>query len=95
MLDLELDHTIITKNQIIFTNQSGMLSSTQTMESDRVKVMQFSYPSRFASILDYGTIHLYSGGDDKHEVAATMNMFYVRAPEETIEAIESILQKKK
>ena len=95
MLDLELDYTIVTKNQVVFTNQSGMLSSTQAMEADRVKVMQYSYPSRFASILDYGTIHLYSGGDDKHEVVSTMNMYYVRSPEETLEAIESVLQKKK
>lgn len=58
MMDLEMDYNIIVPGKVFFVNQSGVLSSIQTIESDKIKTVRSSYPSKLASFFDYGTVDI-------------------------------------
>jgi hypothetical protein len=56
MMDLEMDYNVIVPGKIYFVNQSGVLSSIQTIESDKIKTVRSSFPSKIASFFNYGTV---------------------------------------
>lgn len=58
MMDLEMDYNIVVPGKIYFVNQSGVLSSIQTIESDKIKTVKSSFPSKIASFFDYGTVDI-------------------------------------
>ena len=58
MMDLEMDYNIVIPGKIIFVNQSGMLSSSQAVEGEKVKTVTAKYPGWLASFFQYGTIEI-------------------------------------
>lgn len=58
MMDLEMDYNIVVPGKIYFVNQSGVLSTIQTIESDKIKTVKSSFPSKIASFFDYGTVDI-------------------------------------
>ena len=58
MVDLEMDYNIVIPGKIMFVNQSGMLSSSQTVEGEKVKTITANYPSWIASFFHYGNIEI-------------------------------------
>lgn len=58
MMDLEMDYNIVVPGKIYFVNQSGVLSAIQTIESDKIKTVKSSFPSKIASFFDYGTVDI-------------------------------------
>lgn len=58
MMDLEMDYNIVVPGKIIFVNQSGMLSSSQAVEGEKVKTVTAKYPSFISSFFQYGTIEI-------------------------------------
>ena len=58
MMDLEMDYNIVTPGKILFVNQSGMLSSSQAVEGEKVKTVTAKYPGWMASFFQYGNIEI-------------------------------------
>jgi ABC-type cobalt transport system substrate-binding protein len=91
MMDLEMDYNIIVPGKIIFVNQSGMLSSSQAVEGEKVKTVMAKYPSWIASFFHFGNIEVMTEGDQSS--IGTTNMYYVPRPTETAHLIQSLLEK--
>jgi hypothetical protein len=58
MMDLEMDYNVFVPGKIFFVNQSGILSTIQTIDGDKVKTVQSIFPSKIASFFNYGTVHV-------------------------------------
>ena len=56
-MDLEMDYNIVVPGKIIFVNQSGMLSSSQAVEGEKVKTVTSKYPSWIAKELLFEKEH--------------------------------------
>lgn len=56
MIDLEMDFNMIVPGKIYFVNQTGVLSSVQSIESAKIKTVRSIFPSKIASLFNYGTI---------------------------------------
>lgn len=48
---------------MFFINQSGVLSNTQTLESDKIKTIKSTFPSPIAGLFNYGNIDILTEGD--------------------------------
>lgn len=93
MMDLEMDYNIVVLGKIFFVNQSGVLSAVQTIESDKIKTVQSTFPNKIASFFNYGTIAILTEGDSQN--MGTMNMYYVTDPDGVVSSIQSLLDEKK
>lgn len=58
MMDLEMDYNIIVESKIFFVNQSGLLSTVQSIDSSKIKAVQSSYPNKLASFFHFGTVNV-------------------------------------
>ncbi len=58
MMDLEMDYNIVVEDKVFFVNQSGLLSSVQTIDGSKIKTVQSTFPSKIASLFNYGTINI-------------------------------------
>ena len=92
MMDLEMDYNIVIPGKILFVNQSGMLSSSQAVEGEKVKTVSAKYPGWLSSFFQYGTIEIMTEGDSA-SMTGTMPMYYVTDPNETARLIQSLLEK--
>jgi hypothetical protein len=90
MMDLEMDYNIVIPGKIYFVNQSGVLSAIQTIESDKIKTIKSSFPSKIASFFDYGTVDVLTEGDSE-AMLGTMSMYYVTDPDGIVTSIQSLL----
>lgn len=90
MIDLEMDYNIIVPGKVFFVNQSGVLSSIQTIESDKIKTVRSSFPNKIASFFDYGTVDILTEWDSQ-AMLGTMSMYYVTDPDEVVASIQSLL----
>lgn len=90
MMDLEMDYNIVVPGKVIFVNQSGLLSSTYIVESEKIKTIRSSFPSWIASFFHYGTIEIMTEGDSS-VMQGTMPMYYVTNPDETVQFIQEIV----
>jgi hypothetical protein len=93
MMDLEMDYNVIVPGKIFFVNQSGILSSMQTIESDKIKTVRSSFPNGIASFFNFGTIDILTEGDSI-EMLGTMTMYYVEDPDTVVANIELLLSGK-
>lgn len=90
MMDLEMDYNIVVPGKIYFVNQSGVLSAIQTIESDKVKTVKSSFPSKIASFFDYGTVDILTEWDSQ-AMMGTMSMYYVTDPDRIVTNIQALL----
>ncbi len=90
MLDLEMDYNIVVPGKIFFVNQSGVLSSTQTLESEKIKTVRSFFPSKLASFFNFGNIDILTEGDSQ-AMLGTLNMYYVTSPDEVTSSIQILL----
>lgn len=90
-MDLEMDYNIVVPGKIIFVNQSGMLSSSQAVEGEKVKTVTSKYPSWIASFFQYGTIEIMTEWGDLNQWVTSM--YYVPQPTETARLIQTMLSK--
>jgi hypothetical protein len=90
MMDLEMDYNIVVPGKIYFVNQSGVLSTIQTIESDKIKTVKSSFPSKIASFFDYGTVDILTEWDTQ-AMMGTMSMYYVTDPDRIVSNIQSLL----
>lgn len=90
MMDLEMDYNIVVPGKIFFVNQSGVLSAVQTIESDKIKTVSSSFPSKVASFFNYGTISILTEWDSQ-AMLGTMSMYYVTNPDGVVGNIQSLL----
>lgn len=90
MMDLEMDYNIVVPGKIYFVNQSGVLSTIQTIESDKIKTVKSSFPSKIASFFDYGTVDILTEWDSQ-AMMGTMSMYYVTDPDGVVTDIQSLL----
>ncbi len=93
MVDLEMDYNVIIPGKIFFVNQSGVLSSIQTIESDKIKTVRSAFPSKIASFFNYWTVDILTEWDNQG-MMGTMSMYYVTNPDEVVANIQSLLDKK-
>jgi hypothetical protein len=93
MMDLEMDYNVVVPGKIFFVNQSGVLSAVQTIESDKIKTVQSSFPSKIASFFNFGTINVLTEGDTQ-AMMGTMSMYYVTNPDGVVASIQSLLDEK-
>lgn len=91
MMDLEMDYNIVVPGKIIFVNQSGMLSSSQAVEGEKVKTVTAKYPSFIWSFFQYGTIEIMTEWWDLNQ--GVTSMYYVPQPTETARLIQTLLSK--
>lgn len=92
MIDLEMDYNIVIPGKIMFVNQSGMLSSVNTVEWDKVKSVSARYSGWIGSFFNFGTIEILTEWDNQ-SMTGTMPMYYVTAPNETGRLIQSMLNR--
>jgi hypothetical protein len=92
MIDLEMDYNIVIPGKIMFVNQSGMLSSVNTVEWDKVKTVSAKYSGWLGSFFNFGNIEVMTEGDNL-SLTGTMPMYYVTAPNETGRLIQSMLNR--
>ncbi len=90
MMDLEMDYNVVVPGKIFFVNQSGVLSAVQTIESDKIKTVQSSFPSKIASFFNYGTINVLTEWDTQ-AMMGTMSMYYVTNPDGVVANIQTLL----
>ncbi len=91
MIDLEMDYNIVVPGKIIFVNQSGMLSSSQAVEWEKVKTVTARYPSWISSFFQYGTIEIMTEWGESN--LWTTSMYFVPHPTETAQFIQTMLLK--
>jgi hypothetical protein len=90
MMDIEMDYNIVVPGKIYFVNQSGLLSSMQTIDGDKIKSIQSKYPSKIASFFDYGNIDILTEGDSA-SIMGQMSMYYVVSPDDTVASMQVLL----
>lgn len=90
MMDLEMDYNIVVPGKIYFVNQSGVLSAIQTIESDKIKTVKSSFPSKIASFFNYGTVDVLTEWDSE-VMLGTMSMYFVTDPDGIVTNIQSLL----
>lgn len=88
-MDLEMDYNIFVPGKIFFVNQSGILSTIQTIDGDKVKTVQSIFPSKIASFFNYGTVHVLTEWDTA--MIGTMNMYYVTNPDKAVAYIQELI----
>ncbi|MFZ2255964.1 MAG: hypothetical protein WAW59_01910 [Patescibacteria group bacterium] len=93
MMDLEMDYNVVVPGKVFFVNQSGVLSTIQTIESDKIKTVQSLFPSKIASFFNYGTINVLTEGDTQ-AMMGTMSMYYVTNPDGVVTNIQTLLDEK-
>lgn len=93
MMDLEMDYNIFVPWKIFFVNQSGLLSTIQTIEWEKIKTVQSIFPSKIASFFNYGTINILTEGDSA--MIGTMSMYYVTNPDKAVSLIQSLVDEVK
>lgn len=89
MMDLEMDFNVIVQGKIFFVNQSGILSDTQTIESDKIKTIKSVFPSKLAGFFNYGNIDILTEGDTAN--IGSMKMFFVTSPVKVVNSIQQLL----
>ncbi len=89
MMDLEMDYNIIVEGKIFFVNQSGLLSTIQTIDWNKIKTVQSIFPSKIASFFNYGTINILTEGDATN--IGTMSMYYVTDPDRIVTYIQTLI----
>ncbi len=94
MMDLEMDYNIIVPGKVFFVNQSGVLSSIQNIESNKIKTVRSSFPNKIASFFNYGTIDVLTEGDTEM-MMGTMSMYYVTDPDKVVASIQTVLREVK
>ncbi len=92
MMDLEMDYNIIIPWRIIFVNQSWLLSSSFSIEWDKIKTISASYPGSIASLFWYGTVEILTEWDSS-SILGTMSMYYVTEPNEAVRLIQILVRK--
>ena len=91
MMDLEMDYNIVIPGKIFFVNQSGMLSSSQAVEWEKVKTVTARYPGWLSSFFQYGTIEIMTEWGES--ALGTTSMFYVPHPTDTAGLIQTLLSR--
>jgi hypothetical protein len=91
MMDLEMDYNIVVPGKIFFVNQSGVLSSVQSLESDKIKTVRSAFPSKIASFFNYGNVEILTEWDNQ-AMMGTMSMYYVTDPDGIVTDIQSLLK---
>lgn len=85
-----MDYNVVVPGKIFFVNQSGVLSAVQTIESDKIKTVQSSFPSKIASFFNYWTINVLTEWDTQ-AMMWTMSMYYVTNPDWVVANIQTLL----
>lgn len=91
MIDLEMDYAVVVAGKVFFINQSGILSDTQTLDTDKIKTIKANFPGAIGSFFNYGHISVLAEGD----VIGTMNMMYVPDPNHAVALIQTLLREEK
>lgn len=91
MIDLEMDFNMVVPGKIFFVNQTGVLSSVQSIESGKIKTVRSLFPNKIASFFNYGTIDILTEGDTT-DMLGTMTMYYVTDPDGVVASIQTILK---
>lgn len=94
MMDLEMDYNVVVPGKIYFVNQSGVLSSIQTIESSKIKTVRSSFPNKISSFFNYGNVDVLTEGDNS-SMMGTMSMYYVTDPDGVVANIQSLLDEEK
>ncbi len=89
MMDLEMDYNIVVESKIFFVNQSGILSTVQSIDCNKIKAVQSIFPSKIASFFNYGTINVLTEWDSA--LVGTMTMYYVTDPDGVVANIHSMI----
>lgn len=89
MIDLEMDYNIIIPGKIFFINQTGVLSDTQTLDSDKIKTVRAKFPGKIASFFNYGNIDILTEGDSA--MIGVMKMNFVTDPNAVVSNIQKLL----
>ena len=87
-----MDYNVVIPGKLMFVNQSGMLSSVNTIEWDKVKSVSARYSGWLGSFFNFGIIEVMTEGDNQ-TMTGTMPMYYVTAPNETGRLIQSMLNR--
>ena len=86
-----MDFNMIVPGKVYFANQTGVLSSIQSIESGKIKTVRSMFPSKIASFFNYGTIDILTEWDTQ-DMLWTMTMYYVTDPDTVVSNIQSLLK---
>ncbi len=89
MIDLEMDYNIVIPWKIFFINQTGVLSDTQTLDSDKIKTVRAQFPGKIASFFNYGNIDILTEGDTA--MMGVMKMNFITDPNNVVSKIQKLL----
>ncbi len=88
-----MDFNVVVQGKMFFINQSGVLSNTQTLESDKIKTIKSTFPNALASFFNFGNIDILTEGDQGS--LGAMQMFYVTSPAKVVNSIQTLLGEKR
>ncbi|MDD2487652.1 MAG: hypothetical protein PHS92_04770 [Candidatus Gracilibacteria bacterium] len=89
MCDLEMDFSLIIPGKIIFYNQSGILRSIITINSDKVKTITSNFAHFIGSVFNYGDIVVLTEGDAAN--IGEMRLSFISHPTEIVHEINELL----
>jgi len=84
-----MDFNVVAPWEILFINQSNMLSSQQTLNSSKIKTIKSSSTNFIASFFNIGNVNILTEGDQW--ALGVMDMYYVDNPSETVKNMKSLV----
>lgn len=89
MINLEMDFNVVLPGRIIFVNQSNMMSSTQSLLSDKIKTIKSDTTNFFLSFFNLGKVTVLTEWDQG--AVGIMEMHYVANPWNTVKNISKVM----
>lgn len=87
--DLQMDFNVIIPWRILFYNQSWVLQNSQSIDSEKIKMIFSEYPNFISSFFDLGNIAISTEWDEADQ--RNFQMFYVKSPNKTVEEINKLI----
>lgn len=89
MINQEMDFRVVIPGKLVFSNQNGFLSNSQTMLSSKIKTINTDFKSFLWSFFNYWEVHILTEWDSGME--GKMILDYTWAPNDTVKEIEKVL----
>lgn len=89
-MNLELDFWLVVPWNVYIIDQTGLLSSKQSVMAQNIKTIEGAYNSIFASLLRYGDIKIFLEWNIPQE-KGIITLDYAKTPRKTIDLMNNIL----
>jgi len=89
-MNLELDFWLVVPGRVYIIDQTGLLSSKQSIVAQNIKTVEWIYPSLWSSVFWFGNIKFFLEGNIPQE-KWIITLDYIKHPRKTIDLINKTL----